>query len=82
MGLGFPGGSKIARLSSEFEISATEAQKKEANELFPRGLMHDGTLDFSFSGMKSAIKRYIDALGTLTESDREGIAYATESAIT
>jgi len=32
--------------------------------------------------MKSAIKRYIDTLGVLTDVDRERIAYGTEIAIT
>jgi tRNA A37 threonylcarbamoyltransferase TsaD len=32
--------------------------------------------------MKSAIKRYIDSIGELTDTDRERIGYATESAIT
>jgi tRNA A37 threonylcarbamoyltransferase TsaD len=31
--------------------------------------------------MKSAIKRYIDSLGELSDTDREMVAYATESAI-
>lgn len=39
-------------------------------------------MDFSFSGMKSAIKRYIDSLGVLTDREKERIAYATETAIT
>jgi N6-L-threonylcarbamoyladenine synthase len=81
MGLGFPGGVKIARLSSLFASTASDEARTLASKLFPRGLS-GSELDFSFSGMKSAIKRYIDSLWGLTESDRERIAYATEIAIT
>jgi N6-L-threonylcarbamoyladenine synthase len=81
MGLGFPGGAKIARLSQAFAERTSEWERLTAEKLFPRGLSGDG-LDFSFSGMKSAIKRYIDSIWELTERDRERIAYATETAIT
>lgn len=81
MWLGFPGGAKIARLSAEFASRASEEEIKVASKLFPRGLSRS-ELDFSFSGMKSAIKRYIDSLGELTDADRERIAYGTEIAIT
>ena len=32
--------------------------------------------------MKSAIKRYVDSIGELSDTDRERIAYGTEIAIT
>ncbi len=81
MGLGFPGGAKIARLSTDFASRSSEEEKKIASKLFPRGLS-GSELDFSFSGMKSAIKRYIDSLRDLSDIDRGRIAYATEVAIT
>lgn len=81
MWLGFPGGAKIAWLSTEFAIKATDDEKNTASKLFPRWLS-GAELDFSFSGMKSAIKRYIDSLWELADSDKIMIAYATESAIT
>lgn len=81
MGLGFPGGAKIARLSAEFASQASEQEKTTTAKLFPRGLS-GSELDFSFSGMKSAIKRYIDSLWELSDADKERVAYATEVAIT
>ena len=50
MGLGYPGGPVIDRLA------------REGNELsvrFPKARMTDGTLDFSFSGLKTAVLRYV-----------------------
>jgi N6-L-threonylcarbamoyladenine synthase len=41
MGLGFPGGAKIARLSTEFANTASPEQKLTAEHLFPRGLSGD-----------------------------------------
>lgn len=82
LGLGFPWGAKIAKLSWIYESKATEEQKKKMYSLFPRGLSGREELDFSFSGMKSAIKRYIDSQWELTRENIEEIAYATESAIT
>lgn len=36
LGLGFPGGAKIARLSSEFASRASTEEKQIAAKLFPR----------------------------------------------
>lgn len=82
LGLWFPWWAKIARLSSEYAQRATEEEKLGAEALFPRGLSWRDELDFSFSGMKSAIKRYIDTQWLLSDEAIQEIAYATESAIT
>jgi tRNA A37 threonylcarbamoyltransferase TsaD len=54
--------------------------------LFPLVLLEKDSLDFSFSGLKSAIKREIDRRTTLTgilsEDDIEEIAYECEESIT
>lgn len=50
MGLGYPGGVAIDRLS----------KKGDANAIaFPRGLLDRDNLDFSFSGMKTAASQFI-----------------------
>ena len=51
LGLGFPGGPAIDRLSAEGDPQAVA---------FPRALMNRDTLDFSFSGVKTAVKYYVD----------------------
>ena len=51
LGLGYPGGPKIDKLA------------KEGNEdaiAFPRANFHDNSLDFSFSGVKSAVLNYLN----------------------
>lgn len=50
LGLGYPGGPEIDRLSEEGDPEAIP---------FPRALMHDGTYDFSLSGLKTAVINYV-----------------------
>ncbi|MBO3747120.1 tRNA (adenosine(37)-N6)-threonylcarbamoyltransferase complex transferase subunit TsaD [Streptosporangiaceae bacterium NEAU-GS5] len=52
LGLPFPGGPHIDRAAREGSETAIG---------FPRGKVDDGTLDFSFSGLKTAVARYVEA---------------------
>jgi N6-L-threonylcarbamoyladenine synthase len=66
MWLGFPGGAKIARLAEEYgkEIWDMRYEVWAKNKrLFPEVLLERDSLDFSFSGLKSAVKREIDRRG-------------------
>ena len=51
-GLGYPGGVIIDRMAAQGDPTAIQ---------LPRPRMHDGTLDFSFSGLKSAVVRFREA---------------------
>ncbi|MGL5378699.1 tRNA (adenosine(37)-N6)-threonylcarbamoyltransferase complex transferase subunit TsaD [Clostridium sp.] len=51
LGLGYPGGPKIDKLSKEGNENAIK---------FPKANFHDDTLDFSFSGVKSAVLNYLN----------------------
>ena len=51
IGLGYPGGPKIEKVSHEGNPHAVE---------FPRAKIDDGPYDFSFSGLKSAVLNYIN----------------------
>lgn len=51
LGLGYPGGPKIDKLAKEGDADAIK---------FPRANFHEDTLDFSFSGVKSAVLNYIN----------------------
>ena len=50
LGLGFPGGPVVDR-------SAREGQ---ASIAFPRGMLSDPSYDFSFSGLKTAVARWVE----------------------
>lgn len=51
LGLGYPGGPKIDKLSKEGNPDAIK---------FPKANFHEDTLDFSFSGVKSAVLNYLN----------------------
>lgn len=53
IGLGYPGGPKIDKIAKEGNEDAIK---------FPRANFHDKTLDFSFSGVKSAVLNYLNSL--------------------
>ena len=53
LGLGYPGGPKIDKLAKEGNPKAIT---------FPKANFHEETLDFSFSGVKSAVLNYIDTI--------------------
>jgi len=54
LGLGYPGGPVIERLSRDADAKAYH---------FPRARMKDQSLDFSFSGLKSAVRRRVQSEG-------------------
>ena len=51
IGLGYPGGPKIEKVSHEGNPDAID---------FPRAKVADGVYDFSFSGLKSAVLNYLN----------------------
>lgn len=81
MGLWFPGGAKIARLADEYRKSLV-LQNLRPKSLFPEVLLERDSLDFSFSWLKTAIKREVDRRWNLSERDIREIAYYTEETIT
>ena len=53
IGLGYPGGPKIDKVSYEGDLFAIE---------FPRAKVADNEYDFSFSGLKSAVLNYLNSM--------------------
>src|SRR5690348_296129 len=52
LGMPFPGGPPIDRAAKEGSPDAIR---------FPRAKLHDGTFDFSFAGLKTAVARWVEA---------------------
>jgi N6-L-threonylcarbamoyladenine synthase len=52
LGLPFPGGPQIDRIAAAGDPRSIQ---------FPRGKYRDGTADFSFSGLKTAVARWVEA---------------------
>lgn len=61
MGLGYPGGEIIDRLAQEGDPRAI---------LFPRSLLDPHSLDFSFSGLKTAVLQQVKSWGGKLSSDQ------------
>ena len=72
LGLGYPGGASLSKLA--------EKGKKRYN--LPRPLLHSNGLDFSFSGLKTAVLYLVKKQANLTEEIKADIAYAFEESIT
>jgi N6-L-threonylcarbamoyladenine synthase len=75
LGLGFPGGPAIDRLAAEGDPAAIP---------FPRAWLDPGSLDFSFSGLKTAVRNRVAEAGgrdALTHQARADIAASFQEAV-
>ena len=74
LGLGYPGGPALSRLAAFGDAGAFR---------LPRPLLEDGTLDFSFAGLKTAVMTQWRKLAAtnVCEQDRANLAAATQEAI-
>jgi len=73
IGLGYPGGPKIDKVSCEGDPAAIE---------FPRAKIVDNEYDFSFSGLKSAVLNYLNSMEMKGEPIvREDVAASFQQAV-
>ena len=73
IGLGYPGGPKIDKLAKEGNENAIK---------FPRANFHDNSLDFSFSGLKSAVLNYLNSMEMKKEEiNRADVAASFQKAV-
>jgi N6-L-threonylcarbamoyladenine synthase len=72
MGLPYPGGSHLAKLAEQGDPAAFK---------LPRPLLHSGDLDFSFSGLKTAVLTQTQKLGDDLEARKADLAASTQAAI-
>ena len=70
--LGYPGGAALSKL----------AEKGLKHFELPRPLLHSNGLDFSFSGLKTAVLYLVRKQKKLTKEIKADIAYAFEDSIT
>jgi N6-L-threonylcarbamoyladenine synthase len=72
LGLGYPGGPALARLA---EFGDPDAYA------LPRPLLHRDSLDFSFAGLKTAVRTHAARLDSTCEQARADLAASTQAAI-
>jgi len=73
MWLGYPGWPVISRLAGEYNWKPTR--------LFPRVFLEKSDFGFSFSGLKSAVKREVDQRWELSPQDQKEISYEFQAAV-
>lgn len=72
LGLGFPGGPEVEKAARQGDPQSV---------YFPRAMPAKNNFDFSFSGLKTAVRLHVEGLGSLTESDVSNVAAAAQDAI-
>ncbi len=75
LGLGYPGGPALSKLADEFSRAG-----KLGNFKLPRPMLHSGNLNFSFSGLKTAVLTLVNKHG-ITQQTRGEIAVAFQQAM-
>ena len=73
LGLGYPGGPALAKLAE---------QGKESKFKLPRPMLHSGDLNFSFSGLKTAVLTLVNANSPLSKKTQANIAWEFQEAVT
>lgn len=76
MGLPYPGGPEISKLAQE----ARKADLPPYKDDLPRPMLHSDDLDFSFSGLKTAV-RYAIQDTELTDEDKQALARDFEDTV-
>ena len=77
MGMEYPGGPEIGKRAA---IARTE-NLAPFRETLPRPMLHSGDLDFSFSGIKTAV-RYTIGDTVMTDGEKNALARDFEDAVT
>ena len=72
MGLGYPGGPVIEKLAGKADPDSIR---------FPRSFLEKESYDFSFSGLKSAVARYLHETPGLDETGRAMVAASFQAAV-
>ncbi|MCA3573419.1 MAG: tRNA (adenosine(37)-N6)-threonylcarbamoyltransferase complex transferase subunit TsaD, partial [Aestuariivirga sp.] len=72
LGLGYPGGPAVEAYARRGDAARFD---------FPRPLKGRKDCDFSFSGLKTAVREVVNGLGSLTEQDVADVAASFEAAV-
>ena len=79
LGLGYPGGPALAELADQ-----SQAHSQSADRLYklPRPLLNSGDLNFSFSGLKTAVLSLVNKHQPLNSTAKAELAWEFQEAIT
>lgn len=79
MGLPYPGGPALEKLAAQCKSPETALKRFD----LPRPMQHRKEPDFSFSGLKTAMRNHVESLpaGAINQTDAADLAYALQTAI-
>jgi len=77
LGLGYPGGPALAKLAD-----LNHAEQGKSHFKLPRPMLHSGDLNFSFSGLKTAVLTLVNANLPLTSEVAANIAWEFQESVT
>lgn len=77
LGLGYPGGPALAKLADSKHAGQGKTRFK-----LPRPMLNSGDLNFSFSGLKTAVLTMVNNNSPLTDDVRADIAWEFQEAVT
>ena len=72
LGLGYPGGILIDRLAADGDPARFD---------FPRGMIDSGDFDFSFSGLKTSVRIFLEKHGPPSQADLPDLCASIQAAI-
>jgi N6-L-threonylcarbamoyladenine synthase len=72
LGLGYPGGILIDRLAADGDPARFD---------FPRGMIDSGDFDFSFSGLKTSVRIFLEKHSPPTQADLPDLCASIQAAI-
>jgi N6-L-threonylcarbamoyladenine synthase len=78
LGLPYPGGPEISKLAEKERL---EFPNKKTNYPLPRPMIHSHDLNFSFSGIKTAVLYTVQKIENLTDKIKQEIAREFEDAV-
>jgi N6-L-threonylcarbamoyladenine synthase len=81
MGLPYPGGPQISRLAEQSRAGLTATPNEGQTFTLPRPMLRDPSYDFSFSGLKTAVKKIVEGWGHGTDEMKRALAREAEDAI-
>ena len=72
LGLGYPGGAKLDQLAAQGDPKSIS---------FPRPMLHKPGFEFSFSGIKTAVSRYVEQQGDVSGAHLADLAASFQAAV-
>ncbi len=72
LGLGYPGGPEVEKMAKNGDATRFK---------FPKPLLHEKRLDFSFSGLKTATRLAAEKIAPLSEQDRSDICASFQKTV-